>query len=131
MSLSHFWAAYDATLDLVRSERPTTFAHLKAILDNFSPRGEGEAFFPGGADVLQTGFANAPRAKLYGGEVELQKYIPLDGLDIGFLATRRLVAIANYTFTKSSIDATDQLIASPLQTGMSAFVRNIIGGLMR
>ena len=34
----------------MRSERPTTFAHLKAILDNFSPRGEGEAFFPGGAD---------------------------------------------------------------------------------
>ena len=50
MSLSHFWAAYDATLDLVRSKRPTTFAHLKVILDNFSPRGEDEAFFPGGAD---------------------------------------------------------------------------------
>ncbi len=84
---------------------------------------EAVAFFPGGADVLQTGFANAPRAKLYGGEVELQKYIPLDGLDIGFLATRRLVAIANYTFTKSSIDATDQLIASPLQTGVNPVLR--------
>ncbi|OYW87506.1 MAG: hypothetical protein B7Z20_04980 [Sphingobium sp. 32-64-5] len=51
-----------------------------------------------------TGYANAPEAQLYGGEVELQKYFPLDGLsDDGFFASRRAVLVANYTYTKSKI----------------------------
>ncbi len=76
---------------------------------------EAVAFFPAGSDTIQTGFANAPRASLYGGEVELQKYIPLDRLGDGFFATRRLVAIANYTYTHSALDVGNQLIASPIQ----------------
>ncbi|WP_082474813.1 TonB-dependent receptor domain-containing protein [Sphingomonas sp. Leaf343] len=80
---------------------------------------EAVAFFAAGASALQTSFANAPRAKLYGGEVELQKYVPLDALGSDFLATRRLVAIVNYTYTKSSIDAGNQLIASPLSSASS------------
>ena len=43
-----------------------------------------------------TSFANAPRAKLYGGEVELQKYFGLWG-------SRRAVVIANYTYSKSKV----------------------------
>ena len=54
-----------------------------------------------GAD-LTTSYANAPRADLYGGEVELQKYFDLGGWG-GFFASRRAVAIANYTYTKSRI----------------------------
>ncbi|HEX8555741.1 MAG TPA: TonB-dependent receptor [Sphingomonas sp.] len=58
---------------------------------------------------LQTGFSYLPSATLYGGEVEVQKYIPLDTLG-GFFATRRLVAIANYTYTKSSINASSACV---------------------
>lgn len=64
---------------------------------------------------LQTGFSNAPGAKLYGGEIEIQKYFPLDGLGGDFFATRRLVAIANYSYTKSKIEAGTELVADPIQ----------------
>ncbi|MEP7348890.1 MAG: TonB-dependent receptor [Sphingorhabdus sp.] len=51
-----------------------------------------------------TSFANAPKADLYGGEIETQKYFDLSGLsETGFLSTRRAVIIANYTYTKSKI----------------------------
>jgi outer membrane receptor protein involved in Fe transport len=65
---------------------------------------EPVAFIPGGSSSFQTTFANAPEAQLYGAEVELLKYFPLDGLgNSDFLATRRLVAIANYTYTESEL----------------------------
>jgi hypothetical protein len=48
-------------------------------------------------------FANAPEATLYGAELEVQKYFPLDALSVNFLAARRLVAIANYTYTSSEL----------------------------
>ncbi|MGB7405965.1 MAG: TonB-dependent receptor, partial [Pacificimonas sp.] len=54
---------------------------------------QGEAFF--------TTFANAPGAELYGAEAEVQKRFTL--ADSGFLETRDLVVVANYTFTDSSI----------------------------
>ena len=51
-----------------------------------------------------TSFANAPKANLYGAEIETQKYFGLSSLsDSEFWSSRRLVAIANYTFTKSKI----------------------------
>lgn len=84
---------------------------------------EAVAFFPAGTDTLQTGFANAPSAELFGGEVEFQKYVPLVGLGGDFFSTRRLVMIANYTYTNSEIKADDTLIASPLQTGTQAVLR--------
>ncbi len=77
---------------------------------------EAVAFFPAGSDTLQTGFANAPRARLYGGEVELQKYFDLDWVGEAF-ASRRLLAVANYTYTTSKIEADGRLIASPLSVG--------------
>jgi len=52
-----------------------------------------------------TSFANAPRATLYGVELEAQKFFDLDAFfETGFLASRRAIAIGNYTFTRSSID---------------------------
>ncbi|MDL5351589.1 DUF4314 domain-containing protein [Microbacterium sp. zg-YB36] len=45
-----YWVAYDATLTRVRTERPDTFAGLKAILDTFEPPSSGQAFFGDGAD---------------------------------------------------------------------------------
>ncbi len=51
-----------------------------------------------------TSFANAPRATLYGAELELQKYFDLDTrFDAPFFASRRAVVIGNYTFTQSKI----------------------------
>ncbi|MBX9813630.1 MAG: TonB-dependent receptor [Proteobacteria bacterium SG_bin5] len=50
-------------------------------------------------------FANAPRAELYGFEVETQKYFDLDGVfgNSKFFADRRMIVIANYTYTQSQI----------------------------
>ena len=51
-----------------------------------------------------TSFANAPEASLYGVEIDAQKYIDLSTISASdFFATRRLVLVANYTYTKSSL----------------------------
>ncbi|PAX09688.1 TonB-dependent receptor domain-containing protein [Sphingomonas lenta] len=65
--------------------------------------------FPTQDSPLQTGFSYLPSATLYGGEVEIQKYFPLDFLG-DFFATRRLLALANYTYTKSSINASAECV---------------------
>jgi TonB-dependent receptor len=65
---------------------------------------EQVGFYTGSDDRLQTGFTNLPSARLYGGEVEMQKYVPLDRFGEAF-ATLRGVLIANYTYTKSAITA--------------------------
>lgn len=55
-----------------------------------------------------TSFANAPKADLYGAEIETQKYFDLSGLgEDGFFSTRRAVVIANYTYTQSKISVKD------------------------
>ncbi len=53
-------------------------------------------------NTVITSFANAPRANLYGVELEVQKYVPLETLGSAF-AARRLVLIGNYTYTKSKL----------------------------
>ncbi len=58
------------------------------------------AFDAGG--TFATTYANAPRAELYGGEVEAVKYIYLDGAT-GLLQDRRILLIGNYTYSKSKI----------------------------
>jgi hypothetical protein len=51
-----------------------------------------------------TSFANAPEATLYGAEVELQSYLPLDSVfQAPFFGSRRAVLIGNYTFAQSEI----------------------------
>jgi hypothetical protein len=62
---------------------------------------ETVAFQQGG--TFFTTFANAPSAELKGAEVEMQKYVPTEGLGGGFFTPRRLVLIANYTYSESSI----------------------------
>ncbi len=64
---------------------------------------EAIASFTGGAALITT-FGNAPRAKLYGVEVEAQKYVPLSALGMD---QHRLVLIGNYTFSKSEIEVGD------------------------
>lgn len=71
------------------------FKRIDSPIETFAFRSTGQ---------LQTSFANAPSADLYGGEVEVQKYLPLDGVFSGdFFATRRILLNANYTYTKSKL----------------------------
>jgi TonB-dependent receptor len=65
-----------------------------------------------GGGGLQTTFANAPQATIYGVEVEVQKYFPLDTMLGDAFADYRLVTIGNYTYSKSelSVDDDDQTI---------------------
>jgi TonB-dependent receptor len=59
-----------------------------------------ETFASFSDNAVLSSFANAPRAQLYGAELETQKYFGLDGLG---WASRRAVVIANYTYTSSRI----------------------------
>ena len=62
-----------------------------------------ESFLTG--SELITSFANAPKATLYGAELELQKNFDLADI-VGpdnWFSERRLVVIGNYTYTKSEI----------------------------
>lgn len=58
------------------------------------------AFVQGG--TFQTTFANVPNARLYGAEIEAQKYFDLSGWGDLF-ATRRFFISANYTWTNSEL----------------------------
>ena len=83
-----------------RGERLTLSGFYKKIENPI------EAFgFLAGGGQLQTSFANAPEASLYGGEVELVKYFPLDAAfeESDFFLNRRLVLIGNYTWSKSEL----------------------------
>ena len=70
--------------------------------------------------AVTTSFANAPEAKLYGFEVEAQKYLPLDGWsDAPFFQSRRIALIGNYTYTQSElkVGAGDTTIPYTYTTG--------------
>ena len=93
-----------------------------------------------------TSFANAPSATLYGVEVESQTHFDLwDRSDAPFFASRRLVFIGNYTWSKSQLSVkpgdTAEVFGSPVQpasnffrdgaplTGQSAHLANLQIGL--
>lgn len=61
-----------------------------------------ETFVSFGDNGSRGGFANAPKARLYGAELEAQKYFDLSNMG-GLFSSRRFVAIANYTYTKSEL----------------------------
>src|SRR3546814_8735941 len=77
---------------------------------------EAVAFEQGG--TFFTTFANAPEATLVGGEIEVQKYVPLaDFVGGDFFAARRLVLIGNYTFTDSDIKVGPNDTTIPIGSG--------------
>jgi outer membrane receptor protein involved in Fe transport len=55
-----------------------------------------------GSSISQT-FLNAPKARLAGLEVEAKKYFEFPDLPYGWLASKRWLAQANYTFTNSEV----------------------------
>jgi TonB-dependent receptor len=65
-----------------------------------------EAFTSQSESNINTSFANAPTAQLYGAELELQKYFPFERLG-GFFGNRRGVMIGNYTYTSSKLEVSD------------------------
>ncbi len=93
--------------------------------------------------TFTTSYANAPRATLYGAELDAQKDFSL--AETGFFAPRKLVVVANYTFTKSrlhvkagdktqvygafSTAATDYFKDSAKMTGQSDHIINMQLGL--
>lgn len=101
-----------------RDQRITAAAFAKRIDRPI----ETVAFFPGGSSSLQVGFSYAPRAVLYGGEIEAQKYVPLDWIDAQAFASRRLILVANYTYTSSKLQVEDSLVPSPLQGAVATYV---------
>ncbi|VXC51454.1 TonB-dependent receptor domain-containing protein [Sphingomonas sp. 8AM] len=78
---------------------------------------EQVGFFPTPDARLQTGFTNLPHAKLYGAEIEAQKYIPLDFISAG-MAGKRAVVIANYTWTHSALTADRSCVPGVLEGTM-------------
>ena len=83
-------------------QRLTAAAFYKKIdnpIENFTSQSDS---------AINTSFANAPSAQLYGVELEAQKYVDLFGISgSDFWATRRLLLIGNYTYTKSDIKVGD------------------------
>lgn len=61
--------------------------------------------FEAGGTFGQT-FANAPRARIYGAEVEAVKYIYLDNAK-GLFESRRILLVGNYTYTQSKIGVSE------------------------
>jgi outer membrane receptor protein involved in Fe transport len=61
-----------------------------------------EAYVSFTGNSQETSYANAPRATLYGMELDATKYFDLSSLGSGF-ESRRLVLIGNYTYTRSKI----------------------------
>jgi len=85
-----------------RDQRVSAAAFYKSIDDPI------EAYTSISDSSVNTSYANAPRAMLYGAEFELQKHVPLETVsDAPFWQSRRLVLIGNYTFTRSKIRVRD------------------------
>lgn len=91
-----------------RDQRVTVAGFYKRIDNPIEQVG----FYTGQDDRLQTGFTYLPKAKLYGAEFEIQKYFDLSQMG-GFFESRRLLAIANYTYTKSEITANNECVPNP------------------
>jgi outer membrane receptor protein involved in Fe transport len=65
-----------------------------------------EAYIAPEQGTLVTGFANAPKATLYGAEVDVQYSWDLIGLGSWF-ASREIVVVGNYTYTNSELSVSD------------------------
>ena len=96
-----------------RNERFTLAGFYKKI-DN-----PIEAFSDQSTGSVRTSFVNAPSAKLFGAEIDVQKNFSLDSMG-GLFVDRSLVIVANYTYTKSKLEAGNQPVLSPLLSGLTA-----------
>lgn len=65
-----------------------------------------------GATIQQT-FINAPEATLYGAEVDVKKYLDLP-IEASWWGSKRLYLAANYTYSKSEVNAEEGDTVIPL-----------------
>lgn len=100
-----------------RGERVTVAGFYKKIDKPI----EQVSAFPTLDSRITTGFSYVPSATLWGGEIELQKYFPLDFINGDFFATRRVVLIGNYTYTQSAIKA-DATAVPDINAGPSGII---------
>lgn len=103
-----------------RDQRLSAAAFLKEIDKPI------EAFTSFNDNNPLTSFANAPAATLYGVELESQTHFDLWGSsDAPFFASRRLVLIGNYTWSKSELSVkpgdTAEVFGSPVQPASNFF----------
>lgn len=98
-----------------RDQRLTAAGFIKRIDNPIEQVG----FYPTPDARLQTGFTYLPKATLWGGEIEAQKYIPLDFISEDW-GGKRAVIIANYTYTQSKITADGSCVPSVLGTTLGA-----------
>ena len=103
-----------------RDQRVTAAAFWKEI------RNPIEAYSSINSSEITTSFANAPKASLYGVEIEAQKYIDLDQMGGDFFANRRLALIGNYTYTKSelSVGAGDRTVVNGVTLPSNIFFKD-------
>jgi TonB-dependent receptor len=75
-----------------------------------------------------TFFANAPKADLYGAEFEVQKYFDMsEWSSASMFASRRLVLLGNYTYTKSKLKVAESdttIGANGVVTAASAYFQD-------
>lgn len=86
-----------------------------------------ENFTSNSDNLVNTSYANAPSATLYGLEIETQKYFDVaNWFDGDFWSTRRLVVIGNYTYTKSDIKVgpSDTTVVNGQVSAASNFFRD-------
>jgi outer membrane receptor protein involved in Fe transport len=69
------------------------YKHIDKPIENFLITAPG---------IIETSYANAPSAKLYGAELDLAYAIDLSDWG-GFFATKQFLILANYTWTQSQI----------------------------
>ena len=81
---------------------------------------EQVAFLAGGG-ALRSGFANAPKADLYGAEAEATKMFSLNDRG-GFFTDRAIRFSGNYTFTQSKLKVSNGTVIGPDQTPVPANV---------
>ena len=74
-----------------------------------------------------TRFANAPAARLYGGELEVNYGIDLDAMG-GYFDTKRALVVANYTYTQSELKVAEgdtvAIFPSPAPRPANIFFRD-------
>ncbi len=92
--------------------RRVSFAAFYKQIDN-----PIENFLITAPGIIETSYANAPSAQLYGAELDLAYDFDLSNWG-GFFTTKQLVVFANYTYTQSSIAVTAADIA-PIPGGVN------------
>ncbi|MFC3308182.1 TonB-dependent receptor domain-containing protein [Blastomonas aquatica] len=101
-----------------RDQRLSAAAFYKSI-DN-----PIETFTSNSDNLVNSSFANAPKATLYGAEIEAVKYFDMSNwVDGSFFASRRLLLLANYTYTQSELKVgpNDVTVVNGLSSDASNF----------